>query len=112
MSVTRPQAEAILAQFQETAAHRGWALSAVAIMFNHVHLVVEAPPSVGKSQLLRDFKSYAARRLNRQFGAPASGGWWTHGGSCRVVADVASAVDYVCCRQPNPLVVWRGDSSR
>src|SRR2546423_285890 len=38
-----PQAEQLLDQFQETAKHRGWALHAVSIMFNHTHLLVEAP---------------------------------------------------------------------
>src|SRR5438309_8929958 len=37
------KAEELLAQFQETAAHRGWKLHAVAIMVNHFHLVVEVP---------------------------------------------------------------------
>jgi REP element-mobilizing transposase RayT len=106
VTVNRAQAKALLAQFQETATHRGWLLHAVAVMFNHVHLIVEAPRDVGKPTLLRDFKSYAARRLNREFGRPASGTWWTHGGSCRVVDNVPSAVNYVCERQPHPLVVW------
>src|SRR5581483_8362808 len=35
----RPQAEALLAQFHETAAHRGWGLDAVAVLVNHVHIV-------------------------------------------------------------------------
>src|SRR5260221_10643298 len=35
------QAEAVLAQFQETASYRGWALRAVAIMANHFQVVVQ-----------------------------------------------------------------------
>ncbi|HEY1860527.1 MAG TPA: hypothetical protein VGG61_09250, partial [Gemmataceae bacterium] len=48
VSVDLAQAEQLLDQFQETAVYRGWALLAVSIMRNHIHLVVEAPPDVGK----------------------------------------------------------------
>src|SRR5262249_33670692 len=51
------QAEELLEQFQETAKKRGWILQAVSIMFNHFHLVVEAPPAVGRKQILQSFKS-------------------------------------------------------
>src|SRR5437763_2386082 len=37
------QAEVLLAQFQETARFRGWELRAVAILFNHFHIVVGVP---------------------------------------------------------------------
>ena len=59
VTVDLPQAEQLLDQFQETAAYRAWNLHAVSVMVNHIHLVVEAPPEVGKSELLRNFKSYA-----------------------------------------------------
>src|SRR5712691_2000995 len=85
VTVDLPQAEQLLDQLQETAAYRRWTLHAVSIMFNHIHLVVEAPPEAGKTQLLRDFTSYGAGRLNRQFGRRESGTWWTDGGSCRPI---------------------------
>ena len=106
VAVALPEAEQLLDQFQETAAYRRWTLRAVSVMFNHLHLVVEASPVVGKTDLLRDFKSDASRRLNRLFGARASGTWWTDSGSCRPVRHLPAAVYYVCHRQPNPLVVW------
>src|SRR5258708_5731195 len=90
------QAEQLLDQFQETAGHRCWTLIAVSIMFNHIHLVVEAPSNIDKKVSLKDFKSYGSRRLNRRFGTPASGTWWTDSGSCRTIRHVPSAVDYVC----------------
>lgn len=105
-------AEVLLDQFQETARHRGWELWAVSIMYNHIHLVVAAPADVGKTQLLRDFKSYGARRLNQRFGPQPSGTWWSDGGSCRPVRNRASAVFYVCHRQPKPLVVWSSERGR
>jgi REP element-mobilizing transposase RayT len=112
VAVDLPQAEQLLDQFQETAAHRHWTLHAISVMFNHIHLVVEAPLEVGKSDLLRDLKSYGSRRLNRLFGSRASGTWWTDGGSCKPIRHLATAVYYVCHRQPDPLVVWSRDRGR
>src|SRR5258708_2347188 len=106
------QAEQLLEQFQETAAYRNWELCAASIMFKHFHLIAEAPPEAGKSQLLRDFKSYGARRLNRVFGARESGTWWTDGGSCRPIRGLVAAIFYVCYRQPNPLLVWSRERGR
>ena len=106
VAVALPEAEQLLEQFQETSAHRRWTLEAVSIMFNHFHLVVEAPPQFGTKELLRDFKSYGSRRLNRVFGLRPSDTWWTDGGSCRPIRDLAAAIFYVCHRQPHPLLVW------
>jgi hypothetical protein len=39
--LNKPQAEAVFEQFQETAEHRKWSMSAVAIMHNHFHIVVQ-----------------------------------------------------------------------
>jgi hypothetical protein len=71
------KAEIVLAQFQETATFRGWTIRAVAIMFNHYHIVVEVPNDPSPTKILADFKAYATRALNRQFGVPASKTWWT-----------------------------------
>ena len=56
------QAGPLLAQFQETARIRGWQLLAVAIMRNHVHIVVGVPGDPDPEDLLRDFKVTAAGR--------------------------------------------------
>jgi len=102
------QAAALLAQFQETAAHRGWTLHAVAIMHNHVHLVVEVPDDPDPTKILADFKAYGSRRLNTMYGVPASKTWWTTNGSKRKLQDAAAIRDgihYVLHKQPHPLVV-------
>jgi REP element-mobilizing transposase RayT len=112
VSLEVPQAEELFDQLRETAEYRGWILHAVSIMFNHLHLVVEAPPEVDKDQLLRDFKSYGSRRLNRCFGRQPSGTWWSESGSARVVRNLAAANFYVCHRQPNPLLVWSRERGR
>jgi REP element-mobilizing transposase RayT len=96
------------AQFMETATFRGWSLLAAAIMANHVHLVVGVPGDPDPADLLRDFKAYGARALNRRFGKPASGTWWTQSGSRRKLPDhqaVCAAINYVQS-QANPLEVW------
>ena len=53
----------VLEAIQEVYAHRGWSLLAAHVRSSHVHTVVEAeaPPE----RVMRDFKAYASRRLNR-----------------------------------------------
>jgi len=110
VALTAEQAAAVLAQLIETATYRGWTLMAAAVMWNHAHVVVGAPGDPDPATLLRDFKSYAARRLNRTWGKPAGGTWWTESGSRRNLPDdaaVTGAVEYVVAGQPNPLAVYR-----
>ena len=59
--IDRSHAEVVLAQFQETARYRGWELLAVAIMANHVHLVVGVPGDPNPTKVLGDFKAYGSR---------------------------------------------------
>jgi len=103
------KAEAVLKQFQETAAYRGWKLLAVSIMFNHFHLVVEVAGDPEPGKVLGDFKAYATRILNRLYGRPPSETWWTAEGSKRKLRDEkarADGIHYVLKKQPNPSVVW------
>ncbi|MGL6096021.1 MAG: transposase [Fimbriiglobus sp.] len=96
--LTRDQAVRLVPQFRETARHRDWRLLAAAVMGNHVHLVVGVPGDPEPADLLRDFKAYGGRMLNRDFGKPAGGTWWTESGSRRKLPDeraVRAAVAYV-----------------
>jgi REP element-mobilizing transposase RayT len=108
MLLVLEQAVALLAQFQETAASRGWQLLAVAIMANHFHIVVGVPGDPDPADLLRDFKSYGSRALNRRWSKPASGTWWSESGSRRKPPDEAAVLAAVrnVREQPSPLVVW------
>lgn len=108
------QASVVLEQLIETARYRAWELAAVAIMPNHLHVVVGVPGDPEPDTLLRDFKSYASRRLNTAFAKPVSGRWWTQSGSRRKLPDdaaVQAAVAYVR-HQHSPLLVWVRVSAR
>jgi len=111
--LTPEQAAVVLEQFRETARHRGWVLHAAAVMANHFHAVVTAPEDVHSTAILRDLKSYASRVLNRRWGRPAAGTWWTESGSRRPLPDlgaVGRAVWYVA-DQYHPLAVWAEGSN-
>ena len=101
------QTRILLTQFQETAAYRKWAIDAVAVMVNHVHIVFGVPGDPEPSALLRDWKSYASRALNRA-GKPQGARWWADGGSKRPIKTDErrlAAIRYVR-DQENPLLVW------
>jgi hypothetical protein len=58
--------------------------------------------------MLRDYKAYASRALNRRWRKPDSGTWWTESGSKRKLKDEAAilaAARYIR-DQEFPLVVW------
>ena len=50
--IDQEQAQALLAQFQETAEHRKWRLLAVAIMANHIHIVVQEDLGTAPKKIL------------------------------------------------------------
>ncbi len=102
------KASVLASQFQETARYRAWWLLAFSIMRNHVHLVVGVPGDPEPGDVLGDFKAYGSRALNRRWGKPAGGTWWTEGGSKRKLPDeaaVLAAVQYVR-DQEHPLLTW------
>ena len=102
------QAPVLLAQFQETAAYRGWLLVAVGIMANHIHIVTGVPGDPDPEKLLQSYKSYGSRALNKRWTKPASDTWWTESGSKRKLKDEASidaAVEYIR-NQEFPLLIW------
>jgi REP element-mobilizing transposase RayT len=105
-----PQAQAVAEQIRETATRRGWRILALAVMPNHVHVVVGAPGDPDPEKLLGDFKAWASRKLNQGWGPRRH--WWTQSGSKRRKATpeaIRDAVVYVR-DQPNALVVWLPDA--
>ena len=106
--LTQSQADLLLPQFQETSDIRKWFLVAAAIMANHVHIVLGVPGDPNPEDLLRDLKAYASRTLNRSFGKPTSGTWWTQSGSKRKLPDrvaIRNAIQYLR-DQEYSLVIW------
>ena len=92
------QAAVAASDFSGTAKYRGWALLSGSVMANHVHLVVGVPGDPDPAKLLQVFKSYASRALNKHWGCPAGGTWWTRSGSRRKLGNegaITSAVHYV-----------------
>jgi REP element-mobilizing transposase RayT len=106
--ITAEMAQVLLEQFRETATFRGWQLLGVAVLSNHVHLVVGVQGDPDPTKLLGDFKAYGSRALNRRWGKPPCGTWWTYAGSKRKLADseaVRRALEYLR-RQPGALLIW------
>ena len=103
----REQAEVLFEQFRETARIRNWTLIGVAIMFNHVHILIEVGDEANPDDVLRDLKSYGSGALNKRFGKPESGTWWTVSGSKRRKdpSAIPALIEYLK-RQENPLVLW------
>jgi REP element-mobilizing transposase RayT len=109
------KADLLLSQFQETAAHRRWAILGLAIMVNHFHMIVQVSGDPDPRRVLADFKAYGSRALNQRFGKPESETCWTTNGSKRKLvteAALQAAIHYVLYKQPNPLVVWSAESGR
>ena len=107
------QAGTLLKQFHETAVYRGWKLDAVAVMSNHVHLAFGVDGDPNPSDLLRDFKSYASRALNRLGPKLHAPRWFADGGSKRLLINESSrigAIQYVR-NQNGPLLVWLSDEA-
>ncbi len=107
--LTTAQAETLLTQFQETAGFRGWEIRAVAIMYNHFHIVVGVVGDPAPSEILGDFKSWGTRTLSKEFGAPPAQTWWTERGSKRKLPTeeaVAAAIHYLLYEQPDLLLTW------
>jgi len=98
----------VFPQLRETSSLRGWALLAVAVLTNHIHVVVRVEGDPDGALLLRDFKSYLSRRLNNAHSRPAGGSWWSESGSRRVLRDekdIVAAIEYVR-NQAGALFVW------
>jgi REP element-mobilizing transposase RayT len=100
------QAESIAEQLRETAHFRRWNLLVIAVMTNHVHLVVGVQDDPDPERLLADFKAWCTRKLNKSY-APRKH-WWVQSGSKRkkdTPEAIRAAVEYVR-DQPNPLITW------
>jgi len=78
-------------------AFKGWALGALNVRSNHVHVVVTAADE-GPECVMVCLKAWASRRLNESRGDKARRRWWTRHGSTRYLNTpeaLQRAVEYV-----------------
>jgi REP element-mobilizing transposase RayT len=104
-------AQCLIGQFHETAAYRGWAIDAVAVPVNHVHVVFGVPGDPDPAKMLGDWKSYGSRALNRRCGRRSD--WWAVSGSRRPLKSAErrwAAIRYVR-DQENALLIWLSDEA-
>jgi REP element-mobilizing transposase RayT len=99
--------DAVLEAIQEVCAHRGWNLLAAHVRSNHAHTVVEAeaPPE----RVMRDFKTYASRRLNgMRLDEPGRKRWARHGSTRWLPKPrhVSAAIHYVLGEQGDAMSVF------
>lgn len=109
VSLDKIAADALIAQYQETARVRGWELQAASVMFNHTHLVIGVTGDPDPQALLELFKSWATRAVKKLRPLPPNGTFWTGKGSKRKLGNetaVRDGVIYVVRKQPHPLAVW------
>jgi REP element-mobilizing transposase RayT len=105
LTLTPPQRVVVEETIRAHCALRGWAVHAVNVRTNHVHVIVtaDATPETVMSQ----FKAWCSRRLSEQAGlrGRAKNGqkrWWTEHGSTKWVNDeeyFRNAIRYVNERQ-------------
>jgi REP element-mobilizing transposase RayT len=108
VTLEQAEAEALIAQYEETTRIRCWSLEAASVMHNHTHIVVGVPGDPDPQSILETLKSWATRAMKRLRPLPQSGTFWTAKGSKRKLADeaaVRAAVIYVVKKQPNPLAL-------
>jgi REP element-mobilizing transposase RayT len=88
----------------QVARRKGWALHAVHVRSNHVHVVVTAAGA--PERVLNDLKTAASRLLNKAFPAEQERTRWTRHGSTRYLwteEAVAEKVQYVLNGQGEPM---------
>lgn len=96
---------------REVSQHRGWALHAVNIRTNHVHIVVGAEATPEK--VMNDYKAYATRRLREQGLLPASTQILAEHGSTVYLwsfNEFEAACDYVLNQQDRALDVMEPEA--
>ena len=112
VTLSRRDAETVLAQLRETASVRSWRLEAASVAFNHAHVVVGLGSEEDSRVAMTQLKAWGTRALKRTRPLPAGGSFWTAKGSRRWLKDgnaVRAAVAYVAEKQKNALAVWRAE---
>ena len=69
------QTQAQLERFQETGRIKGWSLLVVAVMADHVHLIVGLDESLHTRTDREALKSYGSRKLSERWGQLTAETW-------------------------------------
>jgi REP element-mobilizing transposase RayT len=99
------QRACIESAFGEAAGFRGWAILALSIRTQHIHMVLAGadPPE----KMMTTLKAYATRRMRAEGLLTAGAVVWARHGSTRPVTGgeggLAAVIDYVANRQGEPL---------
>jgi REP element-mobilizing transposase RayT len=91
--------QAVADSLRATCLAKGWAVHALAVRTNHVHIVVAAPNEKPEKAMVC-LKAWASRALNVRLGARR---WWTRHGSTRYLkteVSLAKAIEYVNGQDP------------
>src|SRR5207249_579441 len=65
VKLDKADADAMIAQYQETVRIRRWTLQAASVMYNHTHVVVTVADDPDPEQILETLKSWATRALKK-----------------------------------------------
>ncbi len=102
--------DAVLEAIREVCGHRGWSLLAAHVRSHHVHTVVEAEAE--PERVMKDFKAYASRRLNRMSLDHPNRKRWARHGSTRWLwkpQHVSAAIQYVVAEQGDAMSAYESD---
>ena len=106
-SLDRACREIVLTAIREVCRYRGWTRLAAHVRSNHVHVVADITSH--PDHAVRDFKSYASRKLNAVGIDPLEGKRWSRGESARrlpLPEARETAIHYVVAKQGEPISVY------
>jgi len=92
------QRECVERTLREVAQFRAWSIHAVAVLSNHVPVVVTVPAETSAERVLNDFKIWATRRLReRELIEPGRKIWERHGSTRHLLRETEfqAACNYV-----------------
>ena len=101
------QRKLVMEAIRESCRYRSWGLIAAHVRTNHLHGIVQA--STSPEEVIKTWKGYASRRLNRFHWDDVGRRRWTRGGSRKYLWypwEVSAAVRYVIEGQGKPLEVY------
>ena len=104
---------AVFVELLRTSAFRGRQPDAIAVMPDHVHILVGVAGDPDPTEMLHEFKNYASRALNRIEPHP-KGWWWSEGGSKRHVRNEKGRIAVIryIRDQEDPYLVWLSGDAR